>query len=83
VKKLPFIVFFIVCLQAGFLFGEIITVSSEGDKHSPVVLTPVDKLLIAIDGKKVKLNAGKADQIKKFFSYFDSPGIEKFPITLR
>jgi alkyl sulfatase BDS1-like metallo-beta-lactamase superfamily hydrolase len=63
--------------------GGILTVSSEGDKHSPVVSTPIDKLLAAIEGNKVKVDAGRPEDIKKFFSYFDSPNAEKFPITLK
>jgi alkyl sulfatase BDS1-like metallo-beta-lactamase superfamily hydrolase len=63
--------------------GEILTVSSEGDKHSPAVLTPIDKLLTAIEGDKVKVDVGRPEDIKKFFTYFDSPNAEKFPITLK
>jgi alkyl sulfatase BDS1-like metallo-beta-lactamase superfamily hydrolase len=63
--------------------GGILTVSSEGDKHSPSVLTPVDKLLAAIKGNKVKLDVGGVEDIEKFFSYFDGPNVEKFPITLK
>jgi alkyl sulfatase BDS1-like metallo-beta-lactamase superfamily hydrolase len=71
-----------ISLTSGTL-GEILTVSSEGDKHSPAVLTPIDKLLTAIEGDKVKVDVGRPEDIKKFFTYFDSPNAEKFPITLK
>lgn len=63
--------------------ASILTVSPEGDKHSPMVETPVSKLLESIKTKKVILDAGSAEKLKTFFSYFDKPSEEKFPITVK
>jgi linear primary-alkylsulfatase len=63
--------------------GEILTASSEGDKHSPTVTTTVDKLLAAIENNQVNLETGTAEDVTRFFSYFDGPENEKFAITLK
>jgi alkyl sulfatase BDS1-like metallo-beta-lactamase superfamily hydrolase len=66
-------------------FAEILAAVPEGGKHnSQIVTTTAGKLIGAIEaGDQVKLQAGTVDDINRFFSYFDVPNAEKFPITLK
>jgi alkyl sulfatase BDS1-like metallo-beta-lactamase superfamily hydrolase len=63
--------------------ASIIMASPEGDKHSPSLHAPIDKLHAAIESKDVKFVTGGTDDLNKYFSYFDKPNTEKFPITLK
>lgn len=65
------------------VLASILTVTPEGDKHSPALHAPIDKLHAAIEGNDVTLVTGGLDDLNKFFSYFDKPNTEKFPITLK
>lgn len=63
--------------------GSIIATTPEGDKHSPSLHAPLDKLQAAIKRQDVKFITGNTSDLNKFFSYFDKPSAEKFPITLK
>jgi len=63
--------------------GKILTVSGEGDKHSPMVLTPKENLMKALESKEAKLTTSNGKSLEVFFSYFDTPSLDKYPITLK
>ncbi len=71
-----------VSLDSGTL-QQILAVSGGQGHSSPMVLTPRDKLMAAIDSKKVKMLSGDKAALTKFFSYIDKPSSEKFSITLK
>ncbi|HEB26688.1 MAG TPA: MBL fold metallo-hydrolase [Porticoccus sp.] len=63
--------------------ASILTNSPAGDKHSPSLHAPIDKLHAAIENENVEITIGGTDDLNKFFSYIDAPNTEKFSITLK